>query len=69
LYCWPWDLNAQLKDILKSQILKRNNPEGVKVIGNNPVYVDKTSTIGQGTVLDASDGGIHIGPQSSINQS
>lgn len=69
LYCWPWDLNAQLKDILKSQILKRNNPEGVKVIGNNPVYVDKTSTIGQGTVLDASDGGIYIGPQSSIYQS
>lgn len=69
LYCWPWDLNVQLKDILKSQILKRNNPEGVKVIGNNPVYVDKTSTIGQGTVLDASDGGIYIGPQSSIYQS
>ena len=69
LYCWPWDLNAQLKDILKSQILKRNNPEGVKVIGNNPVYVAKTSTIGQGTVLDASDGGIYIGPQSSIYQS
>ena len=69
LYCWPWDLNAQLKDILKSQILKRNNPEGVKVIGNNPVYIDKTSIIGQGTVLDASDGGIYIGPQSSIYQS
>jgi UDP-N-acetylglucosamine diphosphorylase/glucosamine-1-phosphate N-acetyltransferase len=69
LYCWPWDLNAQLKDMLKSQILKKNNPEGGKVIGNNPVYVDKTSTIGQGTVLDSSDGGIYIGPQSSIYQS
>jgi len=69
LYCWPWDLIVQLKDTLKSQILKKKNPEGVKVIGNNPVYVDKTSTIGQGTVLDASDGGIHIGPQSSIHQS
>lgn len=69
LYCWPWDLTVQLKDILKSQILKKKNPEGVKVIGNNPVYVDKTSTIGQGTILDTSDGGIYIGPQSSIYQS
>lgn len=69
LYCWPWDLIVQLKDTLKSQILKKKKPEKVKVIGNNPVYVHKTSTIGEGTVLDASDGGIHIGPQSSIHQS
>ena len=69
LYCWPWDIIVQLKNILKSQILKKKNPRGVKVIGNNPVYVDKTSIIDQGTVLDASDGGIHIGPQSSIHQS
>ncbi|HVE37606.1 MAG TPA: hypothetical protein VNA18_05370, partial [Nitrososphaeraceae archaeon] len=38
-------------------------------IGNNPVYVDKTSIIGQGTALDASEGGIYIGPQSTIYQS
>jgi UDP-N-acetylglucosamine diphosphorylase/glucosamine-1-phosphate N-acetyltransferase len=69
LYSWPWELTVQLKDILKSQILKKKNPEGVKVIGNNPVYVDKTSTIDEGTILDASDGGIYIGPQSSIYQS
>jgi UDP-N-acetylglucosamine diphosphorylase/glucosamine-1-phosphate N-acetyltransferase len=69
LYCWPWDLMVQLKNTLKSQILRKKNPEGVKVIGNNPVYVDKTSIIDKGTVLDASDGGIHVGPQSSIHQS
>jgi len=69
LYCWPWDLIVQLKDTLKSQILKKRNPGGVKVIGNNPVYVDSTSVIDRGTVLDASDGGIYIGPQSSIQQS
>lgn len=69
LYCWPWDLIVQLKNTLKSQILKKRNPEGVKVIGNNPVYVDKTSIIDKGTVLDASDGGIYVGPQSSIRQS
>ncbi len=69
LYSWPWDLIAQLKDTLKSQIRKRKVPRRVKVIGNNPVYVDKTSIIGQGTVLDASEGGIYIGPQSAIYQS
>lgn len=69
LYCWPWDLIVQLKNTLKSQILKKKKPEGVKVIGNNPVYVDNTSIIGRGTVLDASDGGIYIGPQSNIQQS
>lgn len=69
LYCRPWDLIAQLKNTLKSQILKNENPKGVKVIGNNPVYIDKTSTIDQGTVLEASKGGIHIGPQSNIHES
>jgi len=69
LYCWPWDLMVQLKNTLKSQILKKKNTRGAKVIGNYPVYVNKTSTIDQGTVLDASDGGIYIGPQSSIYQS
>jgi UDP-N-acetylglucosamine diphosphorylase/glucosamine-1-phosphate N-acetyltransferase len=69
LYSWPWDLIVQLKGTLKSQILKRKIPQRVKVIGNNPVYVDKTSIISQGTVLDASNGGIYIGPQSAIYQS
>ena len=69
LYSWPWDLIVQLKGTLNSQIRKRKIPQRVKVIGNNPVYVDKTSIIGQGTVLDASEGGIYIGPQSTIYQS
>jgi UDP-N-acetylglucosamine diphosphorylase/glucosamine-1-phosphate N-acetyltransferase len=33
------------------------------------VYIDKTSMISQGAVLDASEGGIYIGPQSVIYQS
>jgi UDP-N-acetylglucosamine diphosphorylase/glucosamine-1-phosphate N-acetyltransferase len=69
LYSWPWDLIVQIKGTLKSQIRKRKIPQRVKVIGKNPVYVDKTSIIGQGTVLDASEGGVYIGPQSAINQS
>jgi UDP-N-acetylglucosamine diphosphorylase/glucosamine-1-phosphate N-acetyltransferase len=68
LYCWPWDLMVQLKNTLKSQIFRKKNP-GIKIIGNNPVYADKTSIIDNGTVLDASDGGIYVGPQSSIRQS
>lgn len=68
LYSWPWELIVQLKEVLKCQILKKKKP-GVKVIGNNPVYVDKTSIIDKGTVLDARDGGIFVGRQSSIRQS
>ena len=69
LYSWPWELINRLKETLKSQIIKRKIPKGVKVIGNNPVYIDKTSMISQGVVLDASEGGIYIGPQSAIYQS
>ena len=70
LYSWPWDFIFHIKHILTSQLrLKNNVPNGIKVIGNNPVYVDKTSIIGEGTILDASDGGIYIGPQSTIYQS
>jgi UDP-N-acetylglucosamine diphosphorylase/glucosamine-1-phosphate N-acetyltransferase len=42
---------------------------GAKVIGKNPVYVDKTSRIDKGTILDVSEGGIYIGPHSVIQQS
>jgi UDP-N-acetylglucosamine diphosphorylase/glucosamine-1-phosphate N-acetyltransferase len=69
LYSWPWELIDRLKETLKSQILKKKIPKGVKVIGNNPVYIDNTSMISQGAVLDASEGGIYIGPQSVIYQS
>lgn len=70
LYCWPWEFIFHMKQILTSQLrLKNKIPNGIKVIGNNPVYVDKTSVIGEGTILDASDGGIYIGPQSTIYQS
>lgn len=69
LYSWPWDLIVRLKDTLKSQILKTKIPKGVKITGNNPVYIDKTSMISQGTVLDATEGGIYVGPQSVIYQS
>ena len=70
LYSWPWDFIFYLKQILTSQLrLKNKVPNGSKVIGNNPVYVDKTSIIGEGTILDATDGGIYIGPQSTIYQS
>jgi UDP-N-acetylglucosamine diphosphorylase/glucosamine-1-phosphate N-acetyltransferase len=69
LYNWPWDLIIELEHTLKSQILNKKTPRAVKIIGNNPVYVEETSIIDQGTVLDASAGGIYIGPHSSVYQS
>jgi NDP-sugar pyrophosphorylase family protein len=70
LYSWPWDFISHIKQILTSQLkLKNKIPNGIKVIGNNPVYIDKTSTIGEGTILDASEGGIYVGPMSTIYQS
>jgi len=70
LYSWPWDLISGLKNILQQQLkLKNKVPKEVKVIGKNPIFVDKTSNISQGTVLDASGGPIYIGPESVIGQS
>ena len=70
LYSWPWDLISGLKNVLQHQLkLKNKLPKEVKVIGKNPIFVDETSNIGQGTVLDASGGPIYIGPESVIGQS
>lgn len=70
LYSWPWDFIFQLRDVLYHQLrIKNKVAGGVKVIGKNPVYVDKTSKIDEGTILDVTDGGIYIGPESVIHQS
>ncbi|TLX68535.1 MAG: hypothetical protein E6L03_03405 [Thaumarchaeota archaeon] len=71
LYTWPWDFIYHLKDILFYQLKFENKkvPKGVKVIGKNPLYVDKTSRIEEGTILNTNDGGIYIGPHSVIHQS
>ena len=70
LYSWPWDLISGLKNVLQHQLkLKNKVPKVVKVIGKNPIFVDETSDIGLGTVLDASGGPIYIGPESVIGQS
>ena len=70
LYSWPWDLISGLKNVLQHQLkLKNKVPKEVKVIGKNPIFVDETSNIGLGTVLDASGGPIYIGPESVIGQS
>lgn len=70
LYSWPWDLITHLRDSLCHQLrIKNKVANGAKVIGKNPVYVDKSSKIDEGTVLDASKGGIYLGPQSVIHRS
>jgi UDP-N-acetylglucosamine diphosphorylase/glucosamine-1-phosphate N-acetyltransferase len=70
LYWWPWEFIFHLREILCYQLKFKNKvPNGVKVIGKNPIYVDKTSKVDEGTILDVNDGGIYIGPQSVIHQS
>jgi UDP-N-acetylglucosamine diphosphorylase/glucosamine-1-phosphate N-acetyltransferase len=70
LYSWPWDIITHLRDSLCDQLgIKNKIAKGAKVIGKNPVYVDKNSKIDEGTVLDASNGGIYVGPQSIIHRS
>lgn len=70
LCSWPWDLISGLKNVLQHQLkLKNKVPKEVKVIGKNPIFVDESSNICQGTVLDASGGSIYIGPESAIGQS
>lgn len=70
LCSWPWDLISGLKNVLQHQLkLKNKVPKEVKVIGKNPIFVDESSNICQGTVLDASGGSIYIGPESVIGQS
>ena len=69
LYSWPWELITHLRDSLCDQLrIKNKVANGAKVIGKNPVYVDKSSKIDEGTVLDASNGGIYVGPQSVIHR-
>ena len=68
-YSWPWDLIIHLRDTLCDQLrIKNKVANGANVIGKNPVYVDKSSKIDEGTVLDASNGGIYVGPQSIIDR-
>jgi UDP-N-acetylglucosamine diphosphorylase/glucosamine-1-phosphate N-acetyltransferase len=70
LCSWPWDLISGLKNVLQHQLkLKNKVPKEVKVIGKNPIFVDESCNICQGTVLDASAGSIYIGPESIIGQS
>ena len=70
LCSWPWELISGLKNVLQHQLkLKNKVPKEVKVIGKNPIFVDESSNICQGTVLDASGGSIYIGPESVIGQS
>ena len=71
LYSWPWDFMFRLRDTLFNQLKLKNKkvPKGVKVAGKNPLYVDKTSKIEEGTSLNTTDGGIYIGPHTVIHQS
>jgi len=70
VFNWPWDMISGLKTTLQHQLKQRNKlPKEVKAIGKHPIFVDESSKVGAGTVVDASNGPIYIGPNSNITQS
>jgi UDP-N-acetylglucosamine diphosphorylase/glucosamine-1-phosphate N-acetyltransferase len=72
LYRYPWDVIAYLKetiprDILTVRLLDARLPgDGVTVMGQHPVEVHKTATIGPNVVFDAQQGPIIVHEQAVI---
>jgi len=70
VFNWPWDMISRLKTTLHHQLKQRNKlRKEVKATGNHPIFIDESSMVGAGTVVDASAGPIYIGPNSNIAQS
>ncbi|MCK5147151.1 hypothetical protein KAR48_10380 [bacterium] len=69
---YPWDLIDLIGDEIHADIEVRKlhsidtAPEGVFCIGRDNIYIDSTAFIGPGTVLDASNGPIWIGPDVDV---
>ncbi|AIF84099.1 UDP-N-acetylglucosamine diphosphorylase/glucosamine-1-phosphate N-acetyltransferase [Candidatus Nitrososphaera evergladensis SR1] len=70
----PWDLTRLLENALAMQTVAAEQQQssetmqGIKVLGQNAV-VTEGAAIEEGTVLDARNGGIYIGPGAYISQS
>src|SRR5215210_1081852 len=62
----PWDIVRVLENSLATQVSTMKNEtqlgEEVTVVGSNTVAVGKDTAVEDGTVLDARNGGIYIGP-------
>ncbi|HEX7031526.1 MAG TPA: putative sugar nucleotidyl transferase [Nitrososphaera sp.] len=65
-----WDIISVLENSLAMQlagIQSEGDPGyGIRVAGNSTVAVAKTASVEEGTVLDARNGGIFIGPEAHV---
>src|SRR5581483_2183573 len=67
----PWDIIRILENSIAMQVSdfgQRTSSivAGVRVLGKGTVIIDQDAEIGEGSVLDARNGGIYIGPEAHI---
>jgi UDP-N-acetylglucosamine diphosphorylase / glucose-1-phosphate thymidylyltransferase / UDP-N-acetylgalactosamine diphosphorylase / glucosamine-1-phosphate N-acetyltransferase / galactosamine-1-phosphate N-acetyltransferase len=66
----PWDIISVLENSLALQASnmqgESNLGPGVRVAGNNTVATGRNASVEEGTVLDARNGGIYIGPDAYV---
>jgi len=66
----PWDIISILENSLALQVSGIHDESdlgpGVRVAGNNTISVGKNASVEEGTVLDARQGGIYIGPDAYV---
>jgi UDP-N-acetylglucosamine diphosphorylase/glucosamine-1-phosphate N-acetyltransferase len=66
----PWDIISVLENSLALQVAgmqgERDLGHGVRVAGNNTVAIGRNASVEDGTVLDARQGGIYIGPDAYV---
>ena len=66
----PWDIMRLLESSLATQVSQMKNEaqldKEVRIVGSNTVALGRDATVEVGTVLDASHGGIYIGPGAYI---
>ncbi len=66
----PWDIIALLENSLAIQTSKMQGESdlgpGVRVAGNHTIAIGKNASVEEGTVLDARQGGIYIGPDAYV---
>jgi UDP-N-acetylglucosamine diphosphorylase/glucosamine-1-phosphate N-acetyltransferase len=66
----PWDIISVLENSLALQVPGMQGESdlgpGVRVAGNNAISIGRNTSVEEGTVLDARQGGIYIGPDAYV---
>lgn len=66
----PWDIISVLENSLALQVSGMQGESdlgpGVRVAGNNTVAIGRNASVEEGTVLDARQGGVYIGPDAYV---